>query len=68
MLLYFLPTVEILYLHFFPLNKTPSYLCRMSIPSQRPGAAEAEASSVQSVSQWNQSGGCHLSTVGLSNG
>lgn len=40
----------------------------MSIPAQRPGAAEAEASSVQSVSQWNQSGGCHLSTAGSSHG
>lgn len=33
-------------------------LDRMSIPTQRPRAAEAEAAGLQGAPQWNQSGGC----------
>lgn len=42
------------------LSNDPNALCldRMPIPTQRPGAAEAEAAGLQSAAQWNQSGGC----------
>lgn len=38
----------------------------MSVSTQRPGAAEAEAAGLQSGSQWNQPGGCRPRRPALS--